>query len=250
MPEWDSTQYLKFEEERTQPCRDLAARVRMERPASIIDLGCGPGNSTEVIAARYPEAAVTGLDSSAAMIASARQRHPGWQWVVGDIAGWARGGEPHDLVFSNAALQWAGDHARLFPQILERARVLAVQMPANRDAPAHRIMREIAERRGIAADVREWHTHEEGYYYDLLAPRCRRLDAWVTEYLHVMPDADAIVEWYRGTGLRPFLEALADDAARERFVAEYRERIGAEYRPRADGRVVFPFRRLFFVAYR
>jgi trans-aconitate 2-methyltransferase len=250
MPEWDSAQYLKFEAERTQPCRDLAARVPLERPASIIDLGCGPGNSTEVIAARFPEAAVTGLDSSPAMIASARERHPEWQWRVGNIAEWAAGAERFDLVFSNAALQWVGDHARIFPQLLDRARVLAVQMPGNWDAPAHRIMREIAEGSGMMADVREWHTHDEAYYYDLLAPRCARLEGWVTEYLHVMPDADAIVEWYRGTGLRPFLQAMADDAARERFLEEYRERIRKEYPPRADGRVVFPFRRMFFVACR
>jgi len=249
MPEWDSAQYLRFQDERTQPCRDLAARIALVEPATIIDLGCGPGNSTEVIAARFPGAAVTGLDSSAAMIATAHERHPEWHWVAGEIAGWAAGSERYDLVFSNAALQWVGDHETLFPKLLQHARAVAVQMPGKWDAPAHRIMREIAGRFGMLAGVREWFSHDENFYYDLLAPRCARLDLWVTEYLHVMADAGGIVEWYRGSGLRPFLEALPDDEARTRFVAEYRERIGAAYVPRADGRVVLPFRRLFLVAY-
>ena len=108
---------------------------------------------------------------------------------------------------------------------------------------------ELASRFQMLENVREWFSHDESFYYDLLAPHCARLDLWVTEYLHVMPDADSVVEWYRGTGLRPFLEALPDDSARERFVAEYRELIRVAYLTRPDGRVVFPFRRLFFVAY-
>jgi trans-aconitate 2-methyltransferase len=249
MPEWDSSQYLKFENERTQPCRDLAARVRMDAPASVMDLGCGPGNSTEVIAARFPGAAMTGLDSSGAMIATARANHPDWRWVTGDIAEWAAGGECYDLVFSNAALQWVGDHARVMPQLLRRGKTVAAQMPANWNAAPHRLMREVADRFGILENVREWYTHDENFYYDALAPHCSRVDLWVTEYLHVMADADAIVEWYRGTGLRPFLEALPDAESRDGFVAAYRELIRAEFAPRADGRVVFPFRRVFFVAY-
>jgi trans-aconitate 2-methyltransferase len=248
MPEWDSAQYLRFERERTQSCRDLAARIEMEGPARIIDLGCGPGNSTEVIAARFPGAAITGLDSSAAMIATARLKHPEWRWETADIGAWVSGSEPYDLLFSNAALQWVDDHERVFPRLLRRGRVVAVQMPGNWDATAHRLMRELAPRFDLDG-VREWFAHDENFYYDLLSPHCSRLDFWVTEYLHVMPDADAIVEWYRGTGLRPFLEALPDESARERFVAEYRELIRVAYPPRRDGRVVFPFRRLFFVAY-
>jgi trans-aconitate 2-methyltransferase len=125
-----------------------------------------------------------------------------------------------------------------------------VQMPGNWDAPAHRIMRAVAKRFGILESVREWFSYDELFYYDVLAPHCGRLDVWVTEYLHVMPHADAIVEWYRGSGLRPFLEALPGEAPRERFVAEYRERIREAYPPRPDGRVILPFRRLFFVAYK
>ena len=250
MPEWDSAQYLQFEEERTRPCHDLAARIPADLVGSAIDLGCGPGNSTEVIAARFPRASITGLDSSEEMIGQARRKHPEWTWVKGDICGWAAGDEQFDLVFSNAALQWVGEHARLFPRLLTHAKVLAVQMPGNWDLPAHRMMREVARRMGFLEGVREWYTHDENFYYDALAPHCSRVDAWVTEYQHVLPDADAIVEWYRGSGLRPFLQALTDDASRERFVEEYREAVRKEYRPRANGRVILPFRRLFFVAVR
>jgi trans-aconitate 2-methyltransferase len=202
-----------------------------------------------VVAARFPKASVTGLDSSEAMITSARAKHLHWRWITGNIADWAAGDEQFDLVFSNAALQWVDHHDQILPRLLTHARALAVQMPGNWDATAHRLMRELAERGGMLHSVREWYSHDENFYYDVLAPHCSRLDLWVTEYLHVMADADAIVEWYRGTGLRPFLQALPDEPSRERFIAEYREMIRTAYLPRPDGRVIFPFRRLFFVAY-
>jgi trans-aconitate 2-methyltransferase len=142
------------------------------------------------------------------------------------------------------------DHARLFPRLLAQTRMLAAQLPANWDAPAHRLMRDAAREFGILERVQEWFTHEDGFYYDVLAPHCSRLDIWATEYLHVLPSADAVVEWYRGTGMRPFLEALPDDEARERFTSAYRDRVRSEFRPRPDGRVIFPFRRLFLLATR
>ena len=253
MPHWDSAQYLKFSGERTQPCRDLAARVELDSPSKVIDLGCGPGNSTEVIAARWPKAQITGLDSSPAMIASAREKHPEWRWNAAGITEWAWGGERYDLVFSNAALQWVADHGQVFPRLFERVAdggALAVQMPGNWDGPAHRLMREVARRFGIAGRVREWFTHDLEFYYDALAPLAARVDLWATEYLHVMPDSEAIVEWYKGSGMRPFLEALPDDGERARFAGEYLEEIRGTFAARADGRVLFPFRRLFLVAYR
>jgi trans-aconitate 2-methyltransferase len=246
MPEWDSALYLKFEAERTQPCRDLAARIALPSAATIMDLGCGPGNSTEVIAARFPGAAVTGLDSSPDMIAKARARHPEWNWVTGDIAELTG---DYDLIFSNAALQWVPDHARLFPRLLSHARVLAVQVPANWNAPAHALMRDTAREFGTLERVNEWFTHDDAFYYDVLAPHCTRLDLWATEYLHVLPGPEAIVEWYRGTGMRPFLEALPDDATRDQFTAAYAGRIQEAFPPRPNGKLLFSFRRLFLIAY-
>jgi trans-aconitate 2-methyltransferase len=257
MPTWDSAQYLKFGDERTQPAVDLAHRIGLAAPARAIDLGCGPGNSTAVLARRWPGAALSGLDSSDAMIAAARRDFPQWTWSVGDIAGWQGDGQSYDLVFSNAALQWVPDHARLLPRLLDRVApggALAVQVPANIDAPAHRLMREIGGsgrwRARFARAPREWHVESAEFYYETLAPQSSRVDLWFTDYLHVMDSSDAIVEWYRGTGLRPWLDALSDTSAREAFLAEYRAEIARAFPARSNGRVLFPFRRFFFVAYR
>ena len=250
MPTWNADQYLKFAEERTQPCRDLAVRISIDDVRTVIDLGCGPGNSTRVLAGRWPNAAITGLDNSAPMIETACGEQPQHRWMVGDISQWASEKGPRfDIVFSNAALQWVPDHAVLYPKIIARVvpgGAFAAQMPADIDSPPHRLMREIAP----GMRVKEWHAHLPDFYYDLLTPLCARVDVWETEYLHVLPNAEAIVEWYRGTGLRPFLEALATESDRDRFLEEYLKRIRALYPPRSDGNVLFPFRRLFVVAYR
>jgi len=250
MPSWNPKQYLKFAEERSRPCRDLAARVEVAAPGRIIDLGCGPGNSAEVLSARWPNAAIAGLDSSAAMIEAARAAAPQCEWRTGDIAEWAAGEDRFDVVFSNAALQWVGDHAAVFPQLLARVAeggALAVQVPGNYQEAQHQLMRKVA--RGFRLQVREWHTHGLDFYYDALAPHAARLDLWATEYLHVLPNIEGIVEWYKGTGMRPYLDALASEGERERFLAEYLEGLRGIYAPSADGAVLFSFRRIFMVAY-
>jgi trans-aconitate 2-methyltransferase len=259
MPTWNAQQYLKFADQRSRPCRDLADRVEIDLPSRVIDLGCGPGNSSAVLAGRWPGAKITGLDSSSDMIAAAKKSHPAGRWTVGDIRGWASdSGESFDVVFSNAALQWVDDHAATYPRLMARVcpgGALAVQIPCNYDAPAHQAMRDLASApawrdRFPSGGVREWHVHDAPFYYDSLSPSAGRLDIWETEYLHIMPSAAEILEWYRGTGLRPFLEALASQEEREKFAAEYLELIRAAYPPRPDGRVIFPFRRLFIVAYK
>src|SRR5262249_37352599 len=162
-------------------------------------------------------------------------------------------GERPDVVFSNAALQWVPDHAALFPRLLEQVAsggALASQVPANLHAPAHRLMRELAastEWRGEfpAGGVREWHVQEPGFYFDALAPHAALVDLWGTDYIQVMPSAEAIVDWYRGTGLRPFLDALATEADRQQFSADYLAAIREAYPSQQNGQVLFPFRRLF-----
>jgi trans-aconitate 2-methyltransferase len=250
MPTWNPQQYLKFAEERSRPCRDLAARVDVAAPQRIIDLGCGPGNSAEVLGARWPQAAITGLDSSATMIEAARAASPQYEWRIGDIPEWAAGNERFDVIFSNAALQWVDDYAAIFPQLLSRVAedgALAVQVPGNYKEPQHQLMREVARRFDL--HVREWHTHDLDFYYDALAPHASRLDLWATEYLHVLPNVEAVVEWYKGTGMRPYLDALASEAERERFLGDYLEGLQRIYAAQADGAVLFPFRRIFMVAY-
>src|SRR5262245_4553113 len=251
MPTWNADQYLKFAEERTRPCRDLVVAIRTAHVQRIIDLGCGPGNSTRVLAERWPDAEITGLDNAASMIDVARRDQPQHRWIVHDIATWAaKESEQFDIVFANAALQWLDDHATLYPELLARVRtggVLAVQMPSDSQALPHRLARELAPGGAL---VKQWHAHEPAFYYDVLAPHAAHLDIWQTEYQHVMPNAEAIVEWYKGSGLRPFLEAMDTDVERAKFLEEYTERIRAAYQARPDGRVLFPFLRLFVVAYK
>jgi trans-aconitate 2-methyltransferase len=260
VPAWNPNQYLKFADERTQPCRDLAARIAVSNVRRVIDLGCGPGNSTAVLRDRWPDAELTGLDSSADMIARARSEYPSQRWIAEGIAEWAAAqpeGDQYDVVFSNAAMQWVDDHAGLYPRLLSRVApggALAIQIPGNFDALPHRLMREVAatpewSRSFSPGKVREWHHHEMDFYYDTLVPTAARLDLWATEYLHILPDAEAIVEWYRGTGLRPFLEVLDTDVARQRFMADYLARLRPHFAPRAAGGVLFPFRRIFLIAY-
>jgi trans-aconitate 2-methyltransferase len=256
MPTWDSTQYLRFASERTQPAVDLAARIAVEAPARVIDLGCGPGNSTAVLVRRWPGAALTGLDNSAAMLAAAEKALPAASWIASDIARWEPDGL-FNVVFSNAALQWVPDHRREFPRLLQHVApggALAVQMPANLDAAPHRIMRELASSAAwqphFRTAPREWHVHAPEFYYDVLAPHATRVELWLTDYYHVLDHLDAIVEWYRGTGLRPWLDALPDDATRDQFLGAYRARLVPYFPSRADGKVLFPFRRLFVIAYR
>jgi trans-aconitate 2-methyltransferase len=256
MPTWNSEQYLKFAGERTQPAVDLAARIARENPGRIIDLGCGPGNSTAVLARRWPKAELTGLDSSPAMLATARSDHPQWRWIEGDITSWSAA-VPFDVVFSNAAMQWVADHGQAVPRQFAQVAsggAWAMQIPANLGAPPHRIIRELASslawRDKFRTPAREWRPETPAFYYDTLAPLAARVDIWETEYLHVLPNVDAIVEWYRGTGLRPWLDALAEDEARTRFLNDYRAALTPEFPPQSDGRVLFPFRRLVFIAYR
>jgi trans-aconitate 2-methyltransferase len=256
MPTWNPGQYLRFSAERTRPCRDLANALTIDTPRRIIDLGCGPGNSTSVLAERWPRAEVVGMDNSQEMIAAARRDAPERTFHVGDIATWSPDGR-YDLVFSNAALQWVENHEDVYPRLLgfvASGGAFAAQMPCNKLAPAHVIMRELAQKSDFFAyfgdGVREWHVHDAAFYYDVLAPHADRVDIWQTEYLHILPDAAAIVDWYKGTGLRPFLDCLPDADIRARFLDLYLEAITRAYPARRDGHVILPFQRLFIVAYR
>ncbi len=256
MTNWDAGLYLRFGRERTQAAIDLAARVEVAAPARVVDLGCGPGNSTAVLRAMWPMAEIVGVDSSPEMIAAAKAADPAGRWVLGDLATWADG-RPFDVVYSNAALQWVPDHAAVFPRLFELVApggVLAVQVPSHFESPLHRLMEQIADRpgwRGNPAAAKAALTNERpGFYYDLLSPLAARLDLWLTDYVHVLESPSAIVDWIRGTGLRPFLAALADDAERAELERQLLHGVEQAYPRQSDGRVLFPFRRLFVVAYR
>lgn len=253
--DWQAKQYMLFENERTRPVRDLLAAVPATHVHSAVDLGCGPGNSTETLAAHAPGAAIVGLDSSADMIAAARQRLPQFQFDVTDIATWdARG--PYDLILANAVLQWVPGHERLFPSLVEKLAPggsLAVQMPDNLDEPAHRLLREVATHgpwahklKGVERTMR----FGADWYYGLLKPLCARVDVWRTIYHHPLAGgAGAVVEWFKGSALRPFLAGL-DDAEQQAFLQSYQDEIAKAYPALADGTVLLPFPRLFIVATR
>jgi trans-aconitate 2-methyltransferase len=256
MSDWNPQLYRRFEAERTRPAADLLARVDLAAPQHVFDLGCGPGNSTELLAARWPQAEVVGTDNSEAMLASARERLPRLRFELSDIASW-QPAQAADLVYANAALQWVGDHAALFPRLfatLAPGGVLAVQMPDNLDSPGHLAMREVAALPAYAAAigdadrVRSRVLPPEGYY-DLLSRGAAHVDVWRTTYHHPMQSPRAIVDWLRGTGLRPYLDPLSEPL-RAAFLDDYERRIDAAYPVRSDGLRLLAFPRLFIIATR
>ncbi len=253
MSDWNPAAYLRFESERTRPAADLLARVPLTAPVLVFDLGCGPGNSTHLLAERFPHARLVGIDSSEAMLAAARHRCPGAEFLRGDLASWMSPERP-DLIYSNAALHWLPAHGQLLPRLLAQLApggVIAIQMPDNLGEPSHRLMRDIAAEPRFAA-----YTHSVERpplltvqaYYDLFAPFAE-VDVWRTTYHHPLAGADAIVEWLQTSGLKPFLDALPP-ALRDPFRCEYRRAVDAAYPARADGTRLLAFPRLFIVARR
>lgn len=250
---WSAAQYSKFLDDRTRPARDLLAAVPLQDPDRVVDLGCGPGNSTGLLVDRYAHADVTGLDSDPDMLTAARKALPECRFVQERIQDW-RPQSPVDLIFANASLQWLDDHAALFPHLLgllAPGGALAVQMPDNLDEPTHRAMRQVAadprwaarladasSRRKPLLDALQLHT--------LLRPLCRRLDVWRTVYQFELDGLDAIVDWFKGSALRPYLDALDPDE-QIAFLSDYRDAVAPHY-PQTAGRVLLAFPRAFFVA--
>ena len=252
--DWSPATYLRFEDERTRAARDLLARVRCDDVRKIVDVGCGPGNSTELLTARYPGAEVIGLDNSPAMLEEARRRLPRVRFESANADVWVPNADV-GLVFANAIYQWVPRHLEHLPRVLAALPVgatLAVQMPDNLSEPTHRLMREVAaagpwsER--LAAAARD-PLPRAAVYYDAFQPLSARIDIWRTTYHHVLRGAEAIVEFVSSTGLRPFLDPLSD-AERKDFIARYTAAIAAAYPSLADGNVLLAFPRLFLVAER
>ncbi len=255
---WDPSQYQRFEAERDRAAQDLLARLPRDRvPREIWDLGCGAGRHAIQLQGLHPDAVVHGLDSSPAMLDVARAAAPDIDWRLGDLAAWSPE-VPADLIFANASLQWAPDHEALFPRLvraLAPGGVIAVQMPMAHESVQHALMREVAGQgpwaRRLAGISAIAPLLSAEAYYDLLARDCGDVDIWSTRYLHVLGGADPVLEWMKGTALRPCLSALDDDAAmRGAFLSALGARLGEAFPARPDGQALLPFRRLFLVARR
>ena len=255
MTHWNPRSYLHFGDERTRPSIDLASRIAIETPETIIDLGCGPGNSTQVLRQRWPQACITGLDSSVEMIDTARTEYPNEQWVLSDIKEWCPG-NTFNVVFSNAALQWIPDHGhlveRLFGYVADGG-ALAFQIPSADFALVRILIHEIAIdgpwASRMAGPLHALTMEPPSFYYDHLSPLARSVDIWETEYFHVMTSPLAIVDWIASTGLRPFLKEIESESEADQFVTKLRQRINEAYLVRPDGQVLFPFKRTFVIAY-
>lgn len=267
---WDPQRYLTYADERGRPFVELLARIRAEDPKRVVDLGCGPGNLTALLARRWPDATVEGVDSSPEMIERARRDVPGIDFRVGDLRGWAGLGTPSpggssgstsarvDVLVSNAMLQWVPGHLDLLPDLVAAVSpggVLACQVPGNFGEPSHTIRAELAAEPPYAAHTAGVATpdaHDAATYLHALTRLGCEVDAWETTYLHVLggqgsaDDPDPVFTWVSGTGARPTLQALPDEL-RSAFEAEFKRRLRAAYPDTGHG-VVLPFRRVFVVA--
>ncbi|KAJ5385521.1 Trans-aconitate 2-methyltransferase C-terminal [Penicillium concentricum] len=254
--DWSASQYLKFENERTQPARDLLSHVPLTAPKRIIDLGCGPANSTTILANQYPSATITGLDSSPDMIERAKKVLPDREFHVTDLNTYMPDpAKPVDLFFSNAVFQWlkADDRIAVIKRLLQpqqKGAVFALQVPHNLNEPSHLLMDETAADGPWAGKIAG--AQRDGFQspqelYDLVKPFCSQVSVFETSYYHSLESHEAVIEWVKGTGLRPFLDPL-EDGEKEAFLKGYLRRLQAAYPVSVDGRVLLKYPRLFMVA--
>lgn len=254
MTQWDSTLYLKYEQERTQPSRDLAARLPAKGVGRILDVGCGPGNSTHVLRRRYPGAYILGIDGSENMIGQARRSYPQENWQVCSAPeGFRRLSHDFDVVFSNACIQWIPRHPVLIPAMLELLRpggILAVQVPMNFQEPVHQIIDAVVHSgkwSRLLPQKRIFHTLTPEEYDILLSGISPDFSIWQTIYYHRMDSIEDILDWYRGTGLRPYLGQLDADK-KEEFEEDIRSLLRKEYPAQKNGKIIYRFPRFFFTA--
>jgi trans-aconitate 2-methyltransferase len=250
---WDPAQYLRFAGERLRPALDLLARVPLDGPTHVVDLGCGAGNVTAILKQRYSAADVVGVDGSATMLEKARSATPECRFEQADFFQWQPRESP-DLIYSNAALHWVDRHPVLLPRLLSLLApggVIAVQMPMMHETPLRRLPLELAESGPWAESLRGIVSAPDilsaSEYWDLLRPRVASLDMWQTTYMHVLAGEHAVLEWASGSSLRPFLDRLPNEQ-KEAFRQAYSKAAQQHYPRRADGTTLLPFQRLFMVA--
>jgi trans-aconitate 2-methyltransferase len=251
---WEPQTYLRYADLRFRAGLDLMARIPQADYKAVYDLGCGTGHLTQILAERFPNAQITGVDSSAEMLAEARGQFTKLSWVQADIRSWKPEAVP-DLIFSNAALQWVSNHEALFPallRLLKAGGVLAVQMPRHFESPSHVELKTLVREsrwRARLGPLLLTEVPSPETYWNWLSAHSSDLDIWETIYLQVLQGKDPVVDFMRGTALRPFLTVLSKKEGEE-FLAEFSTRMAAAYPPEASGETLFPFRRIFMVARR
>lgn len=255
MSDWNPKLYLKFKNERTQPSIDLVYKIKLE-PKTIIDIGCGPGNSTQVLLERWSKATIVGMDNSQSMIEKARMDYPNQTWVLGDASKLDMKNQ-YDLVFSNATIQWIPDHEKLIPNffnLVSNNGALAIQVPLFNQMPLNNAI----ER---ATNYPQWKDYTKGctelftyhdaeYYYGILSKFTKNIELWETSYIHILESAQSLMDFCRSTGLKPYLERLPTDNYRKLFENDVLSESLKEYKIQQNGTVLFPFKRLFFIAYK
>jgi trans-aconitate 2-methyltransferase len=249
---WDPKTYLAFGAERTRPAADLLARVAVEQPRRVADLGCGPGNSTALLRARWPDAEIDAIDFAPEMLADARKSGVDARFIQADIAEWTPD-NACDVIYSNAALQWLGNHESLLPRLVSFVRpggVLAVQVPRNFEEHCHVLLQKAVRDPRWSAELKDvrdwWNVLNPEAYFDLLQPKASSVDLWETRYFHVIEGKDPVFHWMMGTGLRPFAAALKSPL-KDEFLEHYRGLLAAAYPLRPGGQTIHRFLRLFFV---
>lgn len=252
---WDPSQYLKFADHRLRPAVDLLNRVDLDSPSVVYDLGAGAGNVTDLLANRWPEARIIGVDDSEEMLQEAAKRAPNIEWEVGDIGTWEPS-EPAELIFTNAALHWITGHEDLFTRLMSSVApggVFAVQMPRNFGALSHTSISEVAMsgpwRSKLEPLLRLAPVEPPPFYIDILSKLSSSLDVWETEFSQILTGENPVKEWTKGTWLMPLLNAL-EEPERSDFEDAYAELILSRYPKQSDGTTVFPFKRMFIVAKR
>lgn len=255
MSEWNSEQYLKFKSQRTQPAIDLVKRIELDNPNSILDIGCGPGNSSKVLRNAFPNAHILGIDSSENMIDKAKETYSDIDFKVMDIQDDSQALNGFDVIFSNACLQWVDNHKTLIPVLfnkLNKKGVLAVQIPMNSQEPLFKIADKIIKEDGWNFSSMSFEANTTlscGEYFDILSSLTDKFDIWETVYYHNMPSIEAMVEWIKGSRLRPYLNALNNTDA-QKLIQKITQRAADDYTKQENGEIILKFRRFFFIAVR
>ena len=254
MVDWNSEQYLMFKNERTQPSIDLANRINIDNPKRIIDIGCGPGNSTQVLAKKFPNAYILGVDNSSNMIETAKKDYPNIDFKTCDVSkDLSMINTDFDVIFSNACIQWIPNHNQLLKNmigLLKTGGTLAVQTPMNYEEPIHKIISEVSTNekwKSKFTNSRIFYNLTQSEYFDLLSEISSEFSMWETVYCHKLKSHKDIMKWYGSTGLRPYFNVLSDDQ-KNTFEQDIFERVVEEYPIQKNGNVIFRFPRFFFIA--